>query len=85
MNTIIKAALTAAMRRCAYLGALFQLRTLETNLAGMCEALPSITDAKTRADTAAAIKALSLEVVAARNRTKALRPIKRAHPIWKAA
>ena len=64
----MKATLRFMLQRMYYYAALFQLRALETNLAGMCEALPYITDIQTRADTGVAIKRLSLQVVETRNR-----------------
>ena len=74
MKSALKSALTVAARRLTYYAALFQLRSLETNLAGMCDALPHITDTQTRADTGIAIKRLSLQVVEARNRVRDLQP-----------
>lgn len=76
MKTAIKSALTAGLRRIAYYAALFQLYSLETMLAGKCEVLPYITDLQCRADTALSIKQLSLQVVEARNRVRALQPVR---------
>lgn len=84
MKSALKTALTAALRRCAYFAALFQLRALETNLAGACEALPAITDQNTRLDTVHTIKRLSLAVVDARNRVRALQPA-RKQQAWRLA
>lgn len=85
MKSALKSALTAALRRTRYYAALFQLRALETNLCGMCDALPHITDIKTRADTRVAIQRLSLQVVEMRNKVRALSPNKPTQQHWKAA
>lgn len=84
MKTIVKSAASEALRLVSYWLAIFQLRALETNLAGMCDALPSISCVETRANTTQAIRRLSLEVVEARNRARSLRNARHIQS-WRAA
>ena len=84
MKNFLSALLTSIGQRLIYWGALYDLRALEATLQGQCCTLPDVADIETRADMALAIKALSLQVVAARNRVKALRPAPYGHQQWRA-
>lgn len=84
MKSALKSALTAAVQHLVYFAALIQLRSLEISLQGKCNTLPGVVCLETRANITVSIKCLSVEVVAARNRANALRPVRRLNG-WRAA
>lgn len=83
MKKLASTLLRSLGQRLIFWAAIYDLRMLEATLQGQCNTLPDVTDIPTRADMAAAIKQLSLAVVAARNRVRELRPVRYGHKGWK--